>query len=193
MDIRTSQITSILIILILPVVFGIFWLFKSRGEKKLNPQDTIRTRPSKLLSGFFLGFAVLVLVGGTALIIYTSIVDSEHTTVGIVIAATAAVVGFSLIGFFGYAWVRFNYVVADSEGVHAYRLFRKKKFYRYEEIGCFNDTTSLGIYGGIKCYDKNNKKIFEVEALQIGTTAVVQKMREHGVEEKGQWQLKSQK
>lgn len=190
MGIRETQITSLAVVITLPIVFGAFWLFKSLGEKKLNPGETVRTRPPKILSGFFLGFAILVLVGGVALIIYTSIVDSENTTVGIVIAATSVVALLSLTGFFGYAWVRFNYVVADDEGVHVYRLFRKKKFYRYEEIGCFNDTTSLGPYGGLKCYDLNNKKIFSIEALHIGTSAVVQKLREHGVEERGQWQLK---
>lgn len=38
--------------------------------------------------------------------------------------------------------------------------------------------------GGLKGYDKNNKKIFAVEAVQIGVPAVVQKLREHGVTER---------
>lgn len=190
MGIRTSQITAILVVLIVPAVIGLFWFFKSRAENKINTEEIIRPRPPKILLGFFLGAGILFLLGGTALIIYTSIVDSENTTAGIVIAASLVVAAFSSIGFFGYAWARFTYVVADGEGIHSYKLFRKKRFYRYEEIGSFNDTTPLGAFGGLKCYDKNNKKIFTVDAMYIGISALIQRLRERGVEERGQWQLK---
>lgn len=184
MEFWQTLATSLLIAFVLPVVFSIFWFFKVREEKKMPSKDRIRTRPPKAVSGFFLGFALLVLFGGIAGIIYCCITDSENTTVQAVIVLSVCIAVFSALGFFGYAYIRFNYVIADTEGIHAYRLFRKKRFYRYEDIGCFYDTTGLSMMGGLKGYDKNNRKIFAVEAVQIGVPAVVQKLREHGVAER---------
>ena len=52
-------LTPLLISVILPVVFSLFWFFKIRGEKKIASENVIRTRPSKTLSGFFLGLRLL--------------------------------------------------------------------------------------------------------------------------------------
>lgn len=188
-----SIITALLISIVLPIVFTVFWFFKLRGEKKLPQGEAVRTRPPKTLSGFFLGFALLALCGGIAGIIYCCITDSENTTAWAVILISVCIAAFSALGFFGYALVRFNYVVADNEGIIAYRLFRKKRYYRYEEICYFHDTTWTGMMGGLIGYDKDNKKIFAVEALHIGTSAVAQMLREHGVEEKGKGQLSLKK
>ncbi|MDE5547543.1 MAG: hypothetical protein K2J30_00885 [Clostridia bacterium] len=178
-------ITMLATIITIAIAFAIFWFFKVRGEKKLPPEGVIKTRPPKALSGFFLGFAILVLVGGTAGIIYCCITDSENTTASIVVIFSLCVVVFSGIGFFGYAWVRFNYLVADNEGIYVYRLFRKERYYRYEEIGAFQDTIWQGMIGVLKGYDKNNKKIFAIEAVHIGATAIAQRLREHGIVERG--------
>lgn len=184
MEFWETLLISLLIAIVLPVVFSFFWFFKVRGEKKISDQETIRTRPSKTLSGFFLGFAILVLIGGIAGIIYCCLTDAENTTALAVIILSVCIAIFSAIGFFGYAYIRFNYVVADAEGILAYRLFRKKRYYRYEEIAYFEDTISMGMMGGLIGYDKNGKKIFAIEALHIGSSAVAQRLREHGVQEK---------
>lgn len=63
-------------------------------------------------------------------------------------------------------------------------FFGKKRYYRYEEIGCFQDTMDLGMMGGLVGYDKDNSKIFAIEAVHIGASAVAQRLREHGVLEK---------
>lgn len=91
--------TSLLIAFVLPVVFSIFWFFKVRGEKKMPSKDRIRTRPPKAVSGFFLGFALLVLFGGIAGIIYCCITDSENTTVQAVIVLSVCIAVFSALAF----------------------------------------------------------------------------------------------
>ena len=183
MGIWGTLIVLLLIALTLPIVFSFFWFFKVRGEKKISSQEVIRTRPPKTLSGFFLGFAFVVLLGGIAAIIYCCVSDSENTTVSAIIAISVCAAAFSVLGFFGYAFIRFNYVVSDTGGIFAYRLFRKKRYYRYEDIGYFKDTINLGMMGGVIGYDKNNAKIFAIEAVHIGASAVAQRLREHGVQE----------
>lgn len=178
---------SFLMVIIVYGFFSTLLFLKARAEKKLLPKESIKTRNSKLLYGFFLGFGLLVLCGGTAGIIYSCIADGENTDTALVVVLSIGVVVFSAIGFFGYAYTRFNYVVADNEGLLAYRLFRKKKYYRYEDIGYFQDTISLGIRGGLTGYDKTGQKIFAIEAISIGATAVAQRLREHGVKEKIQF------
>lgn len=189
MEIWETLLISLLIAVILPIAFSFFWFFKIRGENKISSEEIIRTRPPKTFSGFFLGFALIVLLGGIAGIIYCCIKDSENTTPATVIIISACVAAFSAIGFIGYAIVRFNFVVADNEGLTAYRLFRKKRYYRYEEIGYFQDSTAFGMAGGLIGYDKSNNKIFAVEAIHIGASAVAQRLREHGVQEKSQNRL----
>lgn len=189
MDLWEMMIISLLIVIISPIALSIFWFCKTRGDKKLSTEGAIITRPPKALSGFFLGFGILVLLGGIAGIIYCCITDSENTTVTQVIVLSLCIVAFSSIGFFGYAYVRFNYVIADAEGVLTCRLLRKKKYYRYDEIGYFQDTINMGVMGSLVGYDKNNNKIFAIEALCIGVSAVAQRLREHGVKEKIQSQL----
>lgn len=193
MDIWETLVISLLLVVILPIAFSFFWFFKVRGEKKLSSQDVIRTRPPKTLSGFFLGFALIVLLGGIAAIIYCCVTDSENTTASAIITVSACIAAFSALGFFGYAYIRFNYVVSDFEGILVYRLFRKKRYYRYEDIGYFQDTSNLGMMGSLIGYDKDNVKIFAIEAVHIGASAVAQRLREHGVQEKLQSQFNTNK
>ena len=80
-----------------------------------------------------------------------------------------SVAAFSALGFFGYAFVRFNYVVADERNT-GILLFRKKRYYRYEEIGYFLNASNLGLTCGLIGYDNNNVKIFAIEALHIGAS-----------------------
>lgn len=184
MEIWKSLLLSLLMPIIVAIACAFFWFFKVRGEKKISTQDIIRTRPPKALSGFFLGFALVVLLGGIAGIIYCCITDSENTTISNIIIISVCVAAFSALGFFGYAYIRFNYVVASSDGIFVFRLFRKKIYYSFDEIGYFQDTTNLGMLGGLIGYDKNNSKIFAVEAVHIGVPAVIERLREHGVQEK---------
>ena len=177
-------LTPLLISVILPVVFSLFWFFKIRGEKKIASENVIRTRPSKTLSGFFLGFALIALAGEITLIVFYCITDGEAVNVPIVVSVSIFVAVFSSLCFFAYAYVRFNYVVADADGISVYRLFRKKRYYGYEEIGSFKDTIYQGIRGGLTGYDKNDKKIFAIEAIHIGSSAVARRLRERGVREK---------
>ena len=184
MGLLEGLVIAALVALIVPISFTVFWACKKRGEKKIANKEVIRTRPPVLLSGLFLGFALLVFFGGIGGIIYCSITDGAPT-VGIIILIAACIAIFTALGLVGYVLVRFNYVVADNEGISVYRAFRKKRYYRYEEIGSFEDTSNKGIIGGLLGFDKENKKIFSVEAIHIGVSAVVQRMREHGVIPKG--------
>lgn len=184
MEIWESLLLSLLLPVILAIACSFFWFFKVRGEKKISSQDIIRTRPPKALSGFFLGFALIVLLGGIAGLIYCCITDSENATISNIIIISVCVAAFSALGFFGYAYIRFNYVVASSDGIFVFRLFRKKRYYSFDEIGYFQDSTNLGMLGGLIGYDKNNSKIFAVEAVHIGVPAVIERLREHGVQEK---------
>ena len=93
-----EALLPLLISIILPVVFSIFSFFKVRGEKNFSSQEVIRTRPPKALSGFFLGFALLVLLGGIAAIIYGCVADSENTTVSIVVVTSVFVSVFFVTG-----------------------------------------------------------------------------------------------
>ncbi len=152
------------------ITFGIFFgisvlgtvifALKTRGDKKINDKGTIRTRNSKLLQGFFLGFALLVFFGGAAGCIYCAIADAENTTVTTVAIIVVSIVAFSALGLFGFLYVHFNYVISTDEGLEVHSLFRKKKFYRYEDILYFHDTTSLGLMGGLVGYGKHGKKNF---------------------------------
>ncbi len=184
MDILQSLLVPLIILIVLPTVFSLFMYFKVRGEKKILSEDVIRTRPPKVFSGFFLGFALIVLFGGIAGMIYCCITDSENTTVVAVIVLSVCIAAFSGLGFFGYAYVRFNYVVADNDGILCCRLFKEKRYYRYEEISYFQDTIDLGMMGGLVGYNKDNERIFAIEAVQIGASLVAQRLRDHGVQEK---------
>ena len=189
MEIWESLLVLLLIPIVVSIAFSLFWYSKVRGEKKILSQDIIRTRPPKMLSGFFLGFALSVVLGGIAGLIYCCIEDSENTTISIIIIISVGIAAFSSLGFFGYLYTRFNYVVASSDGIFVFSLFRKKRYYSYSEIGYFQDTTNLGMLGGLIGYDKKNLKIFTVEGIHIGVSAVIERLRENGVPEKSSGQF----
>lgn len=77
-----------------------------------------------------------------------------------------------MFGFFGYEHVRFNYVVADTEGILVYRLFRKKDNILMRRLVAFQDTINLGMIGGLIGYDQEDPKIFAVEAVHMWASAV---------------------
>lgn len=167
-------------ILAICVFSSLLFVLKKRGDKRLK-DGVIRTYVPKTLQGFFLGFAIFVFFGGAAGIIYCAITDPEHTTAGFVAMIVICILLFSGLGLFGFLFVNLNFVVATDEGIEAHRLFRKTKFYRYEEIGGFRDTTEQGMMGGLEGFDAEGKKIFAIEAVSIGAKAVADRLREKGV------------
>lgn len=181
-----SVLISLICALVLPVVFSTFWFFKVRDEKKLNMTgETIRTRPPKILSGFFLGFASIVLLGGISAIILFLVYYSEDILAIIILSAFTAV--FSGLSFLGYLSVRFNYVILDDKGLIVFRLFQKKKYYLFEDISYVeggNYNSYIDSIGAIVGYDENNKILFTINGLHIGASAVANRLREHGVKEK---------
>ena len=107
------------------------------------------------------------------------IINRDNTTNLIGVILTFSI--FAILGFFGYAWVRFNYVVIDGDNIIVYRLFHKNKLYSFDEIAFFKDTTHMGIQGGLICYNKNKKKLFSVEAIHIGVSLIIQRLREKNI------------
>lgn len=180
MNLVESLILTFSLIFVLSVGSTVLFALKNRGDKKLK-NGTVKTYVPKTLQGFFLGFAIFVFFGGAAGIIYCAITDPEHTTAGFVAMIVICILLFSGLGLFGFLYVRMNYVVATDEGIEAHRLFRKTKFYRYEEISGFRDTTEQGMMGGLEGFDAEGKKIFAIEAVSIGAKAVADRLREKGV------------
>ena len=181
-----SVLISLICALVLPVVFSTFWFFKVRDEKKLNMTgETICTRPPKILSGFFLGFASIVLLGGISAIILFLVYYSEDILAIIILSAFTAI--FSGLSFLGYLSVRFNYVILDDKGLIVFRLFQKKKYFLFEDISYVeggNYNSYIDSIGAIVGYDENNKILFTINGLHIGASAVANRLREHGVKEK---------
>ncbi len=179
MLILRALIAPTLIMILVPVSIWVIVYFRDRGDKKISSEEVIRTRSPKILSGIFLVFAIIMFLGGIATIIY-SCINSEEIDIVIVITVFVIIAVFFGLGFFGYAYARFNYVVADKEGIMAYRLFRKKKYYRYEDISYFK----FGIMGDLVGYNYYDKKIFSIDPLFIGVSLVAECLREHEVHER---------
>ncbi len=165
----------ILIPIAISIVFSLLWRSKTNAEKKMSNENFIRTRSPKTLTGFFLCFAIAATCGGIVL----GIINRDNTTNLISIILTFSII--ALISFFGYMWVRFNYVVIDGDNIIVYRLFQKNKLYSFDEIAFFKDTTHMGIQGGLICYNKNKKKLFSVEAIHIGVSLIIQRLREKNI------------
>ncbi|MBO7344445.1 MAG: hypothetical protein J6U92_00705 [Clostridia bacterium] len=165
----------ILIPIAISIVFSLLWRTKTNAEKKMPNESFIRTRPPKILTGFFLGFAIAGTCGGIVLGIINR--DNTENLIGIILSFSII----AIIGFFGYMWVRFNYVVIDGDNIIVYRLFQKNKLYSFDEVAFFKDTTHMGIQGGLICYDKNKKKLFSVEAIHIGVSLIIQRLREKNI------------
>ena len=107
------------------------------------------------------------------------IINRDNTTNLISVIFIFSVIAIS--GFFGYAWGRFNYVVIDGDNIIVYRLFQKNKFYTFNDIAFYKDTTHMGIQGGLICYNKNKKKLFSVEAVYIGVSLIIQRLIEKNI------------
>lgn len=155
--------------IVVMIAFSIFSMCRKMEEKKAVGKDVIRTHPPLLLSAFLL----VVAFASTGLEIFLIITSWEV----IILLFTVMPV----VSFFGYAWFRFNYVVIDGNDVVVYRLFGKKKQYRFDEIAYFKDTTHAGMSGGLICYDKKQKKMFAVEEVHVGVSLIIQRLRENKV------------
>lgn len=162
-------------------VWGCIYGSQRKGEKKLSAEGNIRTRAPRamavLLLFFGIGFFAVGVIAGTVLIVQG---ERDAETLVLIAVCFAA---FSLLGFFGYAYAKLNYVIKTDEGIEAHRLFRRTKFYRYEEITDFKDTIYQGAYGMLKGY-VNGKRIFAIEAVSVGAQAVADRLSEKGVKKR---------
>lgn len=166
-----------LIPIVIAIASCIFMFSKQLEEKKIINKKVIRTRPPKILTIFLLGTAFFLAGGGMALAIINKD-DTKNLPLLILLIST-----FVFLSLFCYAWLRFNHVAVDDEKVVVYRLFLKKKTYRFEEIAFFMDTTQQGMSGGLICYNKDMKKLFAVEAVHVGISLVIQRLKEKNVVE----------
>lgn len=151
---------------------------KEKTEKNLSYEGVVRTRLSKKMMIFFLAFALIGTCGGTVLgIIYR---NNKIELLCIVVAFSF----FAIIGWIGYAYGRFTYVIADSDTIIVHRLFRETKTYSYEEIAYFRDTTRSGVQGELTCYDQNNKKMFSIETMFVGVSLIARRLKEKNIVQK---------
>lgn len=160
---------------------AVFFALVEREEKRALRERILRTCAGKLMRGIFFGIAVFVFFAGTAAIIYCLFFSGENTTVQAVayVEMVLFLISASALCFFLY--ITFTYVVSTDEGIEAHRLFRKRKFYRYEEISVFNYKTPKGSDKLIG-YDADGKVIFKVsESTHIGVQALADRLREKGV------------
>lgn len=167
--------------LISALTFGVLLLFvinKEKAETKLSNEDIIRTRLPKAVMGFFFALALGGTCGGTVLcIIYR---NSKTELMCIAISFSL----FAVIGWLGYVWGRFNYVVVDTDTIVVHRPFRKKKIYSFDEIACFKDTTNASVKGELICYDQNGKKMFSIEMMYVGVSLIAQRLKEKNIVQK---------
>ena len=168
---------KIVAIVLTALVLALFEFFKNKADKKLFDENakSVRTRPPKLLSGFLLSFSAFFFAIDTALFV-NCFHDSSYLG-GAIFTGVMVLLAFSL-----YVWLRFNYVIADDERIVVFKPFRKKKCYHYYEIAYFKYTGG-GMEDSLKCYNSDKKRIFYLESIQVGVSIVVQKLREHEVEE----------
>ena len=164
-------------IIAIAIVFSILWKYKTSEEKKITNKHFIRTKPSKAISVFYLGTAFVAIGGGMILSFINGEFDSNLLIITLIVCMFAG------LGFFGYAWERFNYVVTNENTIIVYRLFGKKKQYCFDEIFFFKDTTRRGISGELICYNENKKKMFSVAALQVGVSLIIQLLKEKNITE----------
>ena len=184
MNFLRGVISSVVAMLLLAAVSLLFLSSKKRGEKNISSEGVIRTRPPKALTGMYIAILVFFVIGALVPVVYLYVGNDKNANVTALIITAAISLIFSILCFFGYAFTTFNYVISDDEGIHVYRLFRKVKYFSYEEFGAFKDTINLGLKGELTGYDKNNKKIFSIEGLHIGASIIADRLRAHGVKEK---------
>ena len=178
------------LIIVLCVFFMAFraLCFIPQKDNKQRVNGGVRTRPTKFQTGFFIGFGIFALLVGAALTVCIFLTGGQHFTPLVISLIWVCAAVISCLCFFACVSMHLNYLFADENGVLVHRLFGKKKFYRYGEIGAFKDTTSDSfggsVSGSLTGYGLNGKKIFSAEAILTGTAEVVRLLREHGVAEK---------
>ena len=177
-------ISFICVMVVLTVAFSVFCVFKAREEKELPTGEYAQTHISKSLSVFLLVLVALSFCAGIVIIIYFGTAYDENVAdTAIITASVVVTVLFSVLCLFCYAYARFNCVVAYDEGVLVCRLFKKKSYYSYEEIGSFKDLLNIP-KGYLVCWDKDGKKIFVIGCDLLGAQGVALMLRAHGVQEK---------
>lgn len=156
------------------------FFFRQREEKKIKKDSTFRTKPSKMITIILLGLAFAVLCFD----IIFSIATFGNLSNFIICTLLFSSVFLLLV--FCYAWLLLNFVILDIDGVHVFRIFRKKTFYKYTEIKYLLDSSFERAYKnsriecGIICYDKDKKKLFSISSLQVGVSIAKQRFIEHG-------------
>lgn len=154
------------VMIALSITTAVFEMRKYKRDYSKAEREIYRVRTRKWIAVFFAVLDFVVLIGGSATLIYCSIMIEPAPK-----AAYAAIVFLmAFIVLIGVVMILFqgtNGVVVCEDGVWVFRLFLKTKFFRYDEIDSVLDRSELGTMGGgYFFFGKGHKQIFSLMYLR---------------------------
>jgi predicted membrane channel-forming protein YqfA (hemolysin III family) len=159
-------------------MFALIAFFVKKEDKKQENNDTFYVKMPKFITVFFLVVAILGVVGSVAL----TIIFVKDETAAIVLLILGGF--FALLGLIGYVYARFTYLLVDGDKITVHRLFRKTVEYAFDDIAYFKIKNASAPASEVVCYNKDGKKMFGAEAMSVGFTLFIDKMRQRGIPQK---------
>ena len=161
-----SFLIAIIVLIVLPIVFGFFYRKKDKEEAKLNTNGKYIVRVTSSIRYFFLGWMILCLLG-SLIIPIMCIVDKANATVYIVLIASGVILFFFLLGFLGYAISKWNYLIVEENRIIKVKGFKKEII----EINRIKYISSFDVgFGSLIAYDENYVPLFEIDGSFVGIT-----------------------
>lgn len=163
-----SLLVAIIVPIVLPIIFCIFYWRKDKEEAKLNTCGRYIVRVISTIRHFFFGWMILCLLGALIVLIFC-ITDKENITLHTILVFLGVILFFFLLGFVGYADTKWNYLIVEESRIIKVKGF-KKVIIEFERIKYFSYSELA--FGSLVAYDENYVPLFEIDESFVGMNSL---------------------
>ena len=165
-------LTSIALLIVLPIVYGLFYRLKDAEEKRITYDSVFTVKMSKGILAFFFIWMVICFAG-MILVLFLFAKESPNRISAFWVSESVCF-AFFMAGAIGFLNGKFHYLVVNNEGIIINKLFQKPQLIQYSDI------TYIYNFGGVSCYDADGIPLLSADHFHVGADRLYAFLQEKG-------------
>jgi hypothetical protein len=165
-------LTSIALLIVLPIVYGLFYRLKEAEEKRITYDSVFTVKMNKGILAFF--FIWMVICFAAMVLVLFLFAKEAPNRISAFWVSECVCFAFFTAGAIGFLMGKFNYLVVDNEGIIIKKLFQKPRMIQYSDI------SYIYHFDGVSCYDADGIPLLSADHFHVGADRLYAFLQEKG-------------